>query len=110
MMSLVELDTAVRERLPLTVFVVNDQGYGQERHNLRDRGLPARAADVATPDLAALARAWGAGGLRVAAPGDLDGLEASLGATSGPLVVDVRVNPELVSVASRELAAHLRGQ
>ncbi|MFD0533377.1 thiamine pyrophosphate-dependent enzyme [Actinomadura luteofluorescens] len=42
MMSLSELSTAVRYRLPLTLFVMNDGGYGQERHSLTARACRTR--------------------------------------------------------------------
>jgi thiamine pyrophosphate-dependent acetolactate synthase large subunit-like protein len=108
LMSLNELDTAIRSRLPLTVFVINDAGYGQERHSLAAKGL-APLADHGTPDLAAVARAMGGSGLRIDSPADLEQLPAALAEADGTLLVDVRVNPDVVSPASAEIARRMRG-
>lgn len=41
MMNPADLHTAVRYALPLTVIVLNDQGYAQQRQDLLRKGLPA---------------------------------------------------------------------
>jgi acetolactate synthase I/II/III large subunit len=109
LMSLYELETAIRSRLPLTVFVVNDAGYGQERHSLAAKGLARSLADHGTPDLAAVARAMGGSGLRIDSPAGLEQLPAALAEADGTLLVDVRVNPTFVSPASAEIARRMRG-
>ncbi|WP_181167790.1 thiamine pyrophosphate-dependent enzyme [Mesorhizobium sp. B2-4-19] len=47
-----DLDTAVRYDLPLTIIILNDEGFGQERHALGHKGLPERHARYASPDFA----------------------------------------------------------
>src|SRR3954462_9768002 len=61
-----ELATAVQERLPILVLVVNNGTYGTIRMH-QERRFPARviATDLVNPDFAALARAHGAHGERV---------------------------------------------
>src|SRR4051812_86055 len=54
-----ELATAAQERLPLTAVVVDDGGYGMLRFDQRRAGAPAAGVDLATPDFAALAQAFG---------------------------------------------------
>jgi acetolactate synthase-1/2/3 large subunit len=95
LMGIAELETAVRLRLPITFFVINDHGWGQEAHVLRLKGEAEDLAREPVPDLARLASGYGATGLVVAGPGDLDGLGAALNALDGPAVVDVRVNPDV---------------
>ncbi|MDO9407702.1 thiamine pyrophosphate-binding protein [Patulibacter sp.] len=92
MMSLGELDTAVRYRLPLLVVVYNDEAYGAELHFLRMSGLPEAESRLATPPLDAVARAMGADGLAVRSLADLDGLRERLAdGLDGPLLLDCRV-------------------
>ncbi len=71
-----ELATLVQERLPVTVLVVDDGGYGMLRYDQDRAGDPHRGVDLATPDLAALGRAFG---LRTVDLGlDVAGLGAAL--------------------------------
>ena len=59
MMGIAELETVARLQLPLTLFVMNDAGYGQERHSLVAKGFSSREAEQPTPDLVDVARAAG---------------------------------------------------
>jgi thiamine pyrophosphate-dependent acetolactate synthase large subunit-like protein len=93
LMGIAELETAARYRLPITFFVINDHGWGQEAHVLRLKGEAETLARAGTPDLASLANGYGAAGFTVAGPGDLERLPEVLDSTGGPLVVDVLVNP-----------------
>jgi thiamine pyrophosphate-dependent acetolactate synthase large subunit-like protein len=54
-----ELATAVQERLPLTVVLVDDGGYGMLRFDQVQAGVPTRGVDLVTPDFVALAGAFG---------------------------------------------------
>lgn len=109
MMGIAELDTAIRYSLPLTILVLNDQGMGQERHNLSRDGLPARFADYASPDLPALAGAYGATGYQITNAEQLGTLSAAVDdTTTGVVIVDVRINGEYLNPVSRDIAEHLR--
>jgi thiamine pyrophosphate-dependent acetolactate synthase large subunit-like protein len=55
-----ELATAVQEKLPIVVVVVNDRGYGMLRFDEDERFEDRFAVDLATPDFVALARSFGA--------------------------------------------------
>ncbi|GAA1248249.1 thiamine pyrophosphate-binding protein [Pseudonocardia aurantiaca] len=54
-----ELATAVQERLPLTLVLVDDGGYGMLRFDQVQAGVPTRGVDLVTPDFGALAAAFG---------------------------------------------------
>jgi thiamine pyrophosphate-dependent acetolactate synthase large subunit-like protein len=54
-----ELATAAQERLPLTVLVVDDGGYGMLRFDQDRAGDPHRGVDLLTPEWTALGRAFG---------------------------------------------------
>ncbi|MCL6648896.1 MAG: thiamine pyrophosphate-binding protein [Chloroflexi bacterium] len=59
MMSLPELETAARERVPLLVIVLDDRAYGAELHLLTAAGLPTRLACFDNPDFVQVATALG---------------------------------------------------
>ncbi|HEX4253016.1 MAG TPA: thiamine pyrophosphate-binding protein [Pseudonocardia sp.] len=92
-MSVAELDTAVRLRLPLVVVVYNDAGYGAEVHHFTD----ASEADLDTvrfpdTDLAAVGAGFGCSGLTVRTADDLAGLTKWLdGPRDAPLVIDAKL-------------------
>ena len=88
-----ELETAVRERIPVVCVVFNDQGLGNERAFQNELyGGRSFAVDYADVDFAALARVLGAYGERVAQPsGLLPALKRAL-ASGQPAVVDVVID------------------
>lgn len=59
-----ELATAVQERLPIAIVLVNDKGYGMLRFDEDERFGRRFAVDLQTPDFVALARSFGAGARR----------------------------------------------
>ncbi|QWF82383.1 thiamine pyrophosphate-binding protein [Amycolatopsis sp. CA-230715] len=65
-----ELTTLAQERLPLTVLVVDDGGYGMLRFDQDQEGVAHRGVDLVTPDFVALARSFGIPGVRVEGFGD----------------------------------------
>lgn len=93
MCNIGELETAVRERIPVVCVVFNDQGLGNERAYQNELyGGRQYAVDYNDVDFAALARTLGAFGERVVHPGDLEpALHRAL--DSGlPAVVDVVID------------------
>ncbi|MFC5994956.1 thiamine pyrophosphate-binding protein [Pseudonocardia hispaniensis] len=58
-MGLGELATLVQERLPVTVLVVDDGGYGMLRYDQERAGTPQSGVDLLTPDFLTLAGAFG---------------------------------------------------
>lgn len=88
-MTMGDLDTAVRDRLPLLVVCLNDGAYGAEIFHLRNWGLPLEHAQFATPDLAAIARSFGCEAERITELAQLDGLADRFACLDGPLFLDV---------------------
>lgn len=85
-MVLGELATLVQERLPVTVVVVDDAGYGMLRYDQDRAGVPHAGVDLHTPDLVALAAAFGLPATDVA----VSGLAAALAEPAdGPRLVRV---------------------
>jgi thiamine pyrophosphate-dependent acetolactate synthase large subunit-like protein len=95
MMTLGDLETAVRCALPLLVVVCNDRAYGAEMHYLRMLGMSDREARFDNPSFEQVARSLGAEGATIVQPADLTSLRERLPHLRGPLVLDCRVNPEV---------------
>ncbi|MGQ4331086.1 thiamine pyrophosphate-binding protein [Streptomyces hayashii] len=95
MMHLSEFTTAVRHRLPLVVVVLNDGAYGAEHYKLRNHGYDPAYSAFAWPDLAGLATAMGARALTVRKADELDAVGELLPVLDGPLLVDVRLDPDV---------------
>ncbi len=90
MFSIAELATAVQIAANITVVVCNDHGYGAMRRHQRLRyGDYTYATDLATPDFAALARSFGATGLSLRSPDELEAAITEALDTAGPVVIDM---------------------
>lgn len=57
--TLPELMTAVDERIPLTIIIWHNRGYGEIRDYMRERDLPTIGVDIAAPDFEHVAVAFG---------------------------------------------------
>lgn len=92
MMSLAELDTAVRLRLPLVVLVYNDNAYGAEVHHFGPEGADLTTVEFPETDIAAIARGLGSQAVTVRGLDDLEAVAGWVaGAREGPLVVDAKI-------------------
>lgn len=90
-----EVSTAVAQGIPVTWVILNDGQMTASTGPLRGRMDPSPVADIGRNDLAAMARAIGAQGIRVEQRSDLRaGLEAAWAAT-GPCVLDIAIDPEI---------------
>jgi thiamine pyrophosphate-dependent acetolactate synthase large subunit-like protein len=67
--------------------VVDNGGYGEIRDQQRRRGIPTVGVDLPVPDLAALAGAFGAHGMRTSDPGALAALVADALSADRPTVI-----------------------
>ncbi|MFT4469942.1 thiamine pyrophosphate-binding protein [Arthrobacter sulfonylureivorans] len=96
LMSIAELETAVRLGLPLVVIVYNDAAYSAEVHHFgnNDGGAPVDLSTVTFPDtdIAAMARGFGADGITVRTLDDLAGVSGWLASSpTRPLVIDAKI-------------------
>jgi thiamine pyrophosphate-dependent acetolactate synthase large subunit-like protein len=93
MCNLGELETAVRERIPVVCVVFNDSGLGNERAFQNELyGGRTFAVDYGDVDFAALARVFGCFGERVTEPAEvLPAMKRAL-ASGRPAVVDVVID------------------
>jgi acetolactate synthase-1/2/3 large subunit len=95
MMSLAELDTAVRHRLPLIVVVMNDAAYGWEYHQMRDLGMDPALSLIPRPDFAAVARGMGAEAVTATRLDDVAARPELLVGRDRPLLIDARLDRDV---------------
>lgn len=85
-----DLETCVRERIPVLNVIVNNYAYGNTRDRQRTaHGGRYHGVFLDNPDFAAYARLLGAHGVRVTADGELEPAIAEALAHPGPGIVDV---------------------
>ncbi len=98
MCNIGELETAVRENIPVVYVIFNDQGLGNERAFQNEHfGGRYFAVDYKNPDFGALAKVFGAHGEHVARPGDLEGAIRRAFASGKPAVVDVMIDRNMLA-------------
>jgi thiamine pyrophosphate-dependent acetolactate synthase large subunit-like protein len=92
MMSLVELDTAVRLGVPLVVVVYNDNAYGAEVHHFAHETDELDTVVFPETDIAAIAAGYGCEALTVRQESDLEAVRAWVeGPRNRPLVIDAKI-------------------
>jgi acetolactate synthase I/II/III large subunit len=108
MLMLNEVSTAVAKNAPAVWVVLNDSCYGMCAQGAQVLGLTDVDCSLPETDFAAYARSLGATGITVRRAGELDGsLAAALRAT-GPVVVDVHVDPQVAAPTAGRNAGLLR--
>jgi acetolactate synthase-1/2/3 large subunit len=95
LMNIQEMSTLGQYRLPVKVFILNNQYMGMVRQwqELAHGGRYSESYSEALPDFVKLADAFGATGLRVSAVSELDDIIRRMIETPGPVIVDVAVDP-----------------
>jgi len=86
-----ELYTLAQERLPVTVIVFNDGGYGVLRNLQQAQGSAPAGVDLLAPDLALLARSAGLPYARITDVASAAEVVAGAIASGGPSLVEVDV-------------------
>lgn len=93
-----ELATAAGLGLRLKIFISNNRSYGTIRlHQERDYPRRISGTDLANPDFAEWARAFGALGLVIDSDSDIDAVVETALAAEQTVVVDVRTSLEAIS-------------
>jgi thiamine pyrophosphate-dependent acetolactate synthase large subunit-like protein len=92
LMSVADLETAVRLGLDLLVVVYDDEAYGAEVHHFGPDGYPLDHVTFPPAGIAGIGRGFGCAAVTVRAPADLDPVAAWLaGPRDRPMVVDAKV-------------------
>jgi acetolactate synthase-1/2/3 large subunit len=95
LMNIQEMATAVQYRLPVKVFILNNQWMGMVRQwqQLLHGERYSQSYSEALPDFVKLADAFGGVGFRAEKVSELDGVIAAMLAADKPCIVDVAVDP-----------------
>jgi acetolactate synthase I/II/III large subunit len=94
LMNIQEMSTISQYRLPVKVFILNNQYMGMVRQwqELLHGGRYSESYTAALPDFVKLAEAFGAHGMRVTDPADLDDAIRYMIDTPGAVVMDIAVD------------------
>jgi acetolactate synthase-1/2/3 large subunit len=94
LMNIQEMSTVCQYRLPVKVFILNNQYMGMIRQwqELMHGGRYSESYSEALPDFVKLAEAFGAVGLRAEAPGDLDRVIKEMIAVDKAVIADIAVD------------------
>jgi thiamine pyrophosphate-dependent acetolactate synthase large subunit-like protein len=96
LMSMADLETAIRLKLRLCVLVYNDSSYAAEVHLYRRRGYSIDIVQFPDTDFAAIARGHGARAATVRTLQDLEPLRAWVDeGAPGVFLIDGKINPAL---------------
>src|SRR5204862_3044195 len=95
LMTMQEMSTAAQYRLPIKIFVINNQYMGMVRQwqELLHGGRYAESYMDALPDFVKLAEAYHAVGIRCEKPDDLDGAIREMIKVNKPVIFDCVVDP-----------------
>jgi len=95
LMNMQELSTAVQHRLPVKVFILNNQYMGMVRQwqELLHGSRYSETYMDSLPDFVKLAESFGAVGLRVTKPEELDDMIGEMVAVDKMVIADVCVDP-----------------
>ncbi len=95
-MSLAEVMTCVRERIPVVAVVFNNGQWGAEKKNQVDYYADRYVGTVLeNPSFAAIARAMGADGVRVERPDEIGEALRQAARSDGPTVIEIMATQEL---------------
>ncbi len=94
LMNIQELSTAAQYRLPVKIFILNNEYLGMVRQwqELLHGGRYSESYSEALPDFVKLAQAYGAHGIRCSDPADLDAAIEEMLETPKAVVFDCRVD------------------
>jgi thiamine pyrophosphate-dependent acetolactate synthase large subunit-like protein len=92
LMTMGELETVVREDLPMVIVLMNDCAYGAELHFLKMRELPVAKSVFPDVDYAPIAEAFGFQAATIRTLDDLQKMAPLLARPDGPLFLDCKLN------------------
>jgi acetolactate synthase-1/2/3 large subunit len=94
LMNMQEMSTAAQYRLPIKIFILNNEYLGMVRQwqELLHGGRYSESYSAALPDFVKLAEAYGAHGIRCSDPADLDAAIIEMIETPKAVIFDCRVD------------------
>ena len=110
LMTIGELETVVREDLPLIIVVMNDCAYGAELHFLKMHQRPVDKSVFPDVDFAPIAEGFAFEAFTIRSMEDLEQAAPSIGSPEGPILLDCKINADVAGSFMSELAAFEGGQ
>jgi len=104
LMTMSELETTIREDLPLIIVLMNDCAYGAELHFLAMRKLPVGKSVFPDVEFASVAEAFGFQAYTIRTLDELRALGPVLSKPDGPILLDCKVNAEIAAPFMGEFA------
>jgi len=97
-MLLGDLATIVQYKLPVKLIVFNNKSLGMVKLEMEVAGLTDWQTDMANPDFAAVAAAFGIKGINVSDPENVEQAIQQAFATEGPVLVNVMTDPNALAM------------
>jgi len=110
LMTLGELETVVREDIPLVIVVMNDCAYGAELHFLKIHQVSVATSVFPYVDFAPIAEGFAFEAMTIRSLDDLEGAKEMLANPQGPILLDCKINAEIAAPFMSELAAFESGE
>jgi len=96
MMSIADLETAIRLGLRMCILIYNDSSYAAEVHYFKRQGYSVDIVQFPDTDFAAIARGYGARAATVRTIADLEPVRSWVGqGAPGVFLIDAKINPDL---------------
>lgn len=96
MMSIADLETAIRLGLRMCILIYNDSSYAAEVHYFRRQGYSVDIVQFPETDFAAIARGYGARAATVRTVADLKSVRSWVAeGAPGVFLIDAKINPDL---------------
>ncbi|MCW5603417.1 MAG: thiamine pyrophosphate-binding protein [Burkholderiales bacterium] len=102
-MHLSDFDTIVREKLPLLIVVLNDEALGSEYQKMRAHKMMAELSTVPSPDLGAIARAFGGQGVLARSVEEVRAAAAAWVKKPAPTIIDARISRNAITLPHRRV-------
>jgi len=109
LMTMGELETVVREDLPMVIVLMNDCAYGAELHFLKLRQQPVGKSVFPDVDFAPIAEGFGFEAATIRTLEDLRKVAPTLRKPGGPVFLDCKINADVAAPFMSEFA-HFEGR
>jgi thiamine pyrophosphate-dependent acetolactate synthase large subunit-like protein len=102
-MHLSDFDTVVRCKMPLLIVVQNDEALGSEYQKLRAHNMDPETSAIPSPDLGAIARAYGARGTLARTLEEVRKGVQDWVSKPGPMIIDARISKAVINLPMRRV-------
>src|SRR5215210_4353067 len=103
LMHFSDFDTVVRCKMPLLIVVLNDEALGSEYQKLRAHDMDPETSAIPSPDLGAIARAYGARGCLARTIDEVRKGVQDWVSKPGPMIIDSRISRAVINLPHRRV-------